>query len=42
MQQTVDKYYTTPSVGEKKFFWASFGDLDMTKQSVVNMYYDSK
>lgn len=31
MQKILNKEYNTPGLGDKKFFWASFGDLDMTK-----------
>ncbi len=26
---------------EKRLFWGSFGDTDMTKQSVIDLYYDN-
>lgn len=40
MQKTIDNHFVTPSVGEKRYFWGSFGDYDMTKEQVVNWYYD--
>lgn len=41
MQRTVDEHFTTKSVGEKRFLWACFGDVDMRKKKVIMMYYDS-
>ncbi len=41
MQEIVEKEYSAP-LGEKLFFWTSYGDLDMTKSSVVTRFYDSK
>lgn len=41
MQRTVDEHFHTPGVGEKRFFWASFGDTDMRKRKMIEMYYDS-
>ena len=41
MQRTIEKHFNTPGVGEKRFLWACFGDLDMRKRKVIEMYYDS-
>ena len=41
MQVTVNNHFDTPGVGEKRFFWACFGDFDMRKKEVILMYYDS-
>jgi hypothetical protein len=31
METIVNKHYNSNDGGEKRFFWASFGDVDMTK-----------
>jgi hypothetical protein len=41
MQDTVDKYYSTPGVGQKIFFWTTYGDLDIRKKEVIAKFYDS-
>lgn len=41
MQRTLEKHFHTPGVGEKRFLWACFGDVDMRKRKVIEMYYDS-
>ena len=29
-------------MGEKRFLWASFGNVNMLEDSVIDMYYDSR
>lgn len=41
MQKTVDEHFHTPGVGEKKYLWACFGDVDMRKKKVIEMYYEN-
>ncbi len=42
MEETIKRCYNAPKDGEKKFFWGSFGDVDMTHDSVIDAYYDSR
>ena len=41
MQVTVDKHFNS-KIGEKRFFWACFDDIDMRKPEVIKMYYDNE
>lgn len=40
MQELIDKHYNHGQ--EKRLFWGSFGNTNMSERKVVNMYYDSE
>lgn len=40
MQSVVDQHFSSNQ--EQRVFWGSFGDTDITKDKIRNMYYDSE